>query len=179
MARDVHHFHPLSEFYVQQAQPLPATEPLPPEEIPEPYRGLLAHEIDMPRRLGEHYGQTIRLRVVRTHLDVEAYMRQVVLVREDEKPVQCGAIKIYLTRFSDEAQKLILEEKLLLDGIMRRFNILFVSKPEVFFRVSPDGVMKKLLDLADERELFGRRNVYLNTEQETYAEILEILAPTE
>jgi hypothetical protein len=60
---------------------LPDAWTVTPEDIPFPYRSLLAHEQDMTQTLERHGGH-VRLRMLSSFRSVPAYQRQILLVQE-------------------------------------------------------------------------------------------------
>src|SRR6516164_2628006 len=71
--------YPLDEFYAQARIPLPAVERLSAEQLPEPYRALLAHANDMTPTLEKFHGATIHLEILRREQRDGYYFREVVL----------------------------------------------------------------------------------------------------
>ena len=94
--------HPLDVFYREAGRALPWHEAVPPEAIPEPMRGLLAHNRDMTSTLEQHHGDGIHLRVLSLGHDATSLRRQVVLCRDrDDAPVEFGATLAWLNEFEE------------------------------------------------------------------------------
>src|SRR5260221_609258 len=92
--------HPLDAFYAQAGLSVPPFSQVEPEEMPEPYKSLLAHRNDMTPTLEKFHQQSIHLRVLTRWQQADQYFRQVVLVLdESDEPVEFGAIKINLNLF--------------------------------------------------------------------------------
>jgi chorismate-pyruvate lyase len=148
------------------------------EEMPEPYRSLLVHARDMTPTLEGFYKQGIHVRILKRHLSESVYARQVVLALDgDERPVEFGAIQIYLEHLPSKARELILEGKQPLGAILHNQGIGHASCPKAFFRINSDAVIDSALHLTGLNLLYGRRNVLLNSLERTLAEIVEILPP--
>jgi len=171
-------FYPLNEFYEEAGLPLPLVTRVEPDEIPEPCRGILVHDLDMTPTLEGTYSGTIDLRVLEYSLRENVFSRQIVLtLREGGIVVLFGAIKIYLDRFPDKARSLILEMKQPLGTILATEGITHSSHPAGYFRVSADGLINSALQLTNSALLYGRQNVLSDSSQRTLAQVLEILPP--
>ena len=108
VAGDAHIF-PLKEFYTRAKLPLPRIEAIPGEAVPEPYKSLLVHSNDMTPTLEGFHKSEIHLEILSRERRGDFYFREVVLrLNDSEQAVEFGAIKIYVARFPEEAQDLIL-----------------------------------------------------------------------
>jgi chorismate-pyruvate lyase len=178
MADDPYLLYPLNEFYARAGLPLPGAVEIGGEEMPKPYRSLLVHACDMTPTLEGFYRQGIHVRVLKRHLYESVFARQVVLALDgEERPVEFGAIKIYLEHFPSRARELILEEKRPLGAILHSQGIEHASCPKAFFHITPDAMISGVLHLTGLNLLYGRRNVLLDSSERTLAEIIEILPP--
>src|SRR5260221_2498530 len=87
--------HPLDDFYARAGLRLPAIERIGGDEIPEPYRTLLAHENDMTPTLEKYHGAEIHLRILGHDQRADFYFREVVLqLNETDRPAEFGTIMI-------------------------------------------------------------------------------------
>jgi len=171
--------YPLSEFYEQAGLSLPSVARVEGQDIPAPYRSLLVHEHDMTPTLEDAYRRSIQLRVLQYQRRDNVASRQVALVVEgNEKPVAFGAIKMHLEHFPPRARRMVLERKQPLGTILRTQGIEHTSHPDAFVRVTSDAVINGALQLSGSYQLFGRRNVILDSEQRTLAQVVEILPPS-
>jgi chorismate-pyruvate lyase len=178
MKDDPYLLYPLDEFYARAGLPLPGAVKMGGEEMPEPYKSLLVHARDMTPTLEGFYGQGIHVRILKRDLYEGAFARQVVLALDgDERPVEFGAIKIYLEHFPSKARELILEGKRPLGAILHNERIGHASCPKAFFRITSGSVIGSALQLTGLDLLYGRRNVLLDSSERTLAEIIEILPP--
>ncbi len=170
--------YPLDDFYAVRRLPLPVMDRLEPDEIPEPYRGLLVHDSDMTSRLEAFHKSKIHIRALARNHHGRAYFREVVLELDGSRRlVEFGASMVNLQFFPGEAEEEIRREERPLGGILRDFNIAFSSRPGAFFRVAADAFIAGALGLPGAPLLFGRRNTLLDSRQRAMAEIVEVLPP--
>ena len=170
--------YPLTEFYESEGAELPETSEISPDELPEPYRRLLAHNRDMTPTLEAAWGGKLHVRAVRHSRQGSVYMRQSLLLLDGSETVTAmGAISIKLDRFPERARRLILEQRVPLGGILRDHGIEHRCRPAAYFRVAADSIIGKALEVPEGRPLFGRRNVMWDSEEQVLAEVIEILPP--
>jgi chorismate-pyruvate lyase len=168
----------LAHFYHRLVLPLPPIWRLRAEELPAPYRQLLAHNHDMTPTLEQFHGDRLALRVCSREHRPGRYLREVVLsLARRGRPAEYGAICIYLSHFSEEVRERILAEEHPLGRILQTEAIPHLGWPQAFFRITPDTRMRGLLDLAKTEPLYGRRNVLLDGRRRLLADVIEILAP--
>jgi chorismate-pyruvate lyase len=172
--------YPLDAFYTEAGLAVPRVDAISGEEVPEPYRRLLVHRHDMTPTLEAFHQEPIHLRVLARRHDREALWRQVVLTLDvSVRPVEFGAIVIYLQHFPPAARQEILEGWRPLGAILRDHGIEHQSCPSHFLRVTSDGVMNEALGLTEPKPLYGRRNVLRNGAGYELADVVEILPPVE
>lgn len=170
--------YPLDMFYGQAGTALPPVDAVDGQEVPEPYHQLLVHGHDMTPTLERFHGERIHLRLLARSLEGETLWRQVVLLLNDSlRPVEFGAIVIYLQHFPPAAREEVLEGRRPLGTILHDHQMEHLSRPLTFIRVVPDATMHDALQLAETRALYGRRNVIRNAEGQELADIVEILPP--
>ena len=172
-------FDPLNEFYKRSHQNQPRIVPVMSANLPEPYRGLLAHNGDMTARLESFHGRMIHLEVLESVCSEQTVLRKVVLVLESSgEKVEFGAIRISLALFDPEPRDRILEGKLPLGTILKRYGVDYLSRPQAFLEVLSDGVVGDALGLGACEKLYGRQNSILNPRGELLAKVVEILPPS-
>ena len=171
--------HPLDEFYGAMGLPLPPLQAIEGEEVPQPYKQLLVHNDDMTPTLERFHGCDLHLRILGRRRRGNEYFREVALLADGtDEPVEFGAIKINLNRFSEETQRHILEEKRPLGHILREDGVQHSSRPRAFLRVASDRFINEALRLTGANVLYGRRNTLYDPEGRSLAEIVEILPPS-
>jgi chorismate-pyruvate lyase len=170
--------YPLNEFYEEAGLGLPNFERLEVGQIPEPYKSLLVHRNDMTPTLEKFHRQPIHLQMLKHHHRGEVFARQVLLLLDiSDQPAEFGAIKIYLSHFSQRAQQLILEGERPLGSILASEQVSHMSQPKAYLQVTSDATISEALCTEESIPLYARRNVLLSSSQQTLAEILEILPP--
>ena len=169
---------PLAEAYSRRGLRLPAIERVEGSVIPQPYRDLLVHERDMTPTLEAFHGEPIRLRVMSCGAPSGILFREVVLVTtESAKPVEFGAIRIRLDGFGNPARELIQDGRIPLGTILEQEEIPHRSDPQRYFRVEPDQVVARALEMEGREPLYGRHNLISSPERRILAEMVEILPP--
>ena len=170
--------YPLDEFYREAGLALPEARQVPGESVPEPCRQLLVHERDMTPTLEAFHGARIHLDVLKWRLDTRAYWREVILrLNGSDRPVEFGAIVIYLDLFPPAARDEVLGGRRPLGTILADHSIVHKSCPQAFFEIHSDPVMRQALDIPQPAVLYGRRNVHRTLRGQVLADILEIMPP--
>ena len=168
---------PLDEFYNLDKREIPPINPIDKKHIPEPYKSLLVHERDMTSTLGQFHNDEIQLKVIKQHQQKNEYYREVLLISKHEKrPVEYGAIKIFLQHFPELARKAVVEASAPLGQLLHDYNIDYLSRPKSFLTIECDTYIGDLLACKNKAKLFGRRNsLYEANNLLQIAEIVEIL----
>ncbi len=169
---------PLNTFLKESGDPGLEVEWIKANEMQEPYRTLLEHQTDMTSTLEKHHGDEIILKILALHDNGTSLRRKVLLVlEENEKTVEFGAIRIFLEHFPDKARGLILGCRIPLGNIMDRFKLPHQNSPTRYFRIQAERLTGWRLALPENTWLFGRCNTITNSHGETMAEVVEILPP--
>ena len=157
---------------------MPVIERVEGSVIPQPFRDLLVHERDMTPTLEAFHGEPVHLRVMSRGAPSGILFREVVLVTtESARPVEFGAIRIRLDGFGNSARELILEGLIPLGNILSREEIPHRSDPQRYFRVEPDQVVARALEMDGCEPLYGRHNLISSPEGRVLAEMVEVLPP--
>lgn len=171
--------YPLSAFDMDDGSVLTSATILEAEELPEPYRMLLAHDRDMTGTLETYFKQAMTLRVYGKRLEGDGLFRQVVLEGVDDgQPKEFGAIRIDLSCFDDETRGLVAACRVPLGRVLREHGVAYVSNPSAYLRVMPDALLCRALGV-DSGPLYGRKNELTMPDSRAIAQIIEILPPLE
>ena len=150
--------YPLDFAYTQAGVTLPKVKAISHEEIPLPYRSLLAHESDMTLTLEQHFGGRVVLRTLSTFTSGPWYLRRVLLVQEySGRPVEMGAIRMKLDAFSPRIQAQILRNEVPLGRILRDGGVDYKSRPRTFLAITPNPEMMGVFWMREPRTLYGRQ----------------------
>ena len=169
---------PLLEFYQRGGVEPPELLPIDGADMPEPYRSLLVHDGDMTPTLEKHHGDRIHLRPLTRETNGSVYSREVILeAGEVNKPVEFGAISIFLQHYPEAVHELILGDSVPLGTILEDHSILHQSCPQAYFQVNSDPLITEALGLSESTGLYGRCNIHRDPEGNHIAEIVEILPP--
>ena len=154
--------HPLDLAYVRAGLEPTAATAITPDEIPQPYRSLLAHQRDMTLTLEAHFGGRVALRPLATFTVGAWYYRRVLLAQEySGRPVEMGAIRIRLAALPRKVQAEIRRNRIPLGRILRDGGVDFTSMPREFFAVTPNPEMMGVFWMREPRTLYGRRTEVL------------------
>lgn len=168
----------LGRFYERSGLSGPWLKKLEARDVPESYRQLLVHSNDMTPTLEHFYRAPLHLHVLSSERVSNTYAREVVLeIEHTRRPVEYGAICVHLEHFPEPVQAMILAGQQPFGRILQSETIAHLSWPQAFFSGKADGHMRRLMRLADESMLYGRRNVLVDGRRRLLAEVIEILAP--
>jgi chorismate-pyruvate lyase len=146
-------------------------------DMPEPYRGLLAHTHHMTVTNEAYYGSPVDVRVLESGLDGDRYHRRIVLtLRGSDRIVQYGLVRINLGLLAPAVRAVILEQKTPLGRILIEHNVLRRVEPTAFLRVEPGPTLCRHLALPQAVTLYGRTGVIFCNDQPAIA-VLELLSP--
>ena len=145
--------------------------------MPEPYRGLLAHDQHMTVTVEAYYGVPVDVRVLEAGREDEFYHRKIVLtLHGTDRIVQYGLVRINLAFCSDPVRAAILEQHTPLGRILIEHNVLRRVEPTAFMRVKPGPTLVETMGLAGSESLHGRTGVIFCNDQPAIA-VLELLSP--
>jgi hypothetical protein len=169
--------YPLSIFYNEQIEEGPVFEEISSVDMPEPQRTLLCHTNDMTPTLENYLRETAHLSLLDRQSGSGFFFRHIALVDKNDNPMEVGAIKIYISKFPPQAQKLINESFIPLGTIFKMFSIRHINKPQSYYRVTSDQRINKIFKLNETTILYCRINQQVNSDDEVIALALEILPP--
>ena len=146
--------------------------------VPEPYRSLLVHGVDMTSTLESFHNDKLHVELLGRHVNSQEYFREVVLrLDKSGRRVEFGAIKMLLDLFPADARHEILRERQPLGRILTEFGIECSSQPRAFLHLAADDFINRTLGLSGLQFLYGRRNTLVDAWERPLAEIVEILPP--
>ena len=167
--------YPLDLVYLRAGIDIPEVKVVEPTKIPEPYRSLLVHKIDMTLTLERHFGDRVTLRPLSTFTSGRSYFRRVLLVQKRSgRPVEMGAIRIRLDAFRTRLQSKILKNQIPLGRLLRDDKVRYESRVKSYLRVTPNVEMMGIFWMSKPKILYGRRTEIIH-EQTKIGDIVEVL----
>jgi chorismate-pyruvate lyase len=150
---------------------------IPPDEVPEPYHGLLVHHHHMTVTVEAFYGRPVDVRVLEARTTGDCYSREILLeLHGSRQVVQFGVARINLACCSEPVRAAILEQKTPLGRILIEHNVLRRIEPTAFLHIEPGPKLVEWFNLARPRPTYGRMGVIFYDDRPAIA-VLEILAP--
>lgn len=147
-----------------------------PEELPEPGRTLMVHEVDMTSTLERHYGEPMALEVLVDGTTDGHYFREVILrCQHSRQPAEFGLIEIEVDHFPEHLRERILSGGQPLGGILNESGMKYQSRPLGYFSVARDLLPAKLSALGSDATFYGRYNQLSTDSGICFARIIEIL----
>lgn len=147
-----------------------------PEEVPEPQRSLLVHEVDMTSTLERHHGEPMALEVLVEGSTGGHYFREVILRgARSGRPAEFGLIEIEVGEFAEPLREKILSGRQPLGGILNESGMRYRSRPLGYFSVARADLPPKLSALGADPTFFGRYNRLSTESGICLARIIEIL----
>jgi chorismate-pyruvate lyase len=169
----------LAKSYARAGRAALIWTPIEASAVPEPYRSLLVHTIDMTSTLENFHNDKLHVEMLGRHVNGQEYYREVVLrLDQSDRRVEFGAIKILLDIFPAEARQEILRERQPLGRILTESGLEFSSQPRAFLHLAADDFISRTLGLSGLQFLYGRRNTLVDAWERPLAEIVEILPPS-
>lgn len=166
---------PLDHVYEKSGIEQPKIRLLAPDDIPYPYRTLLAHTNDMTLTLERHFGGRLVVRPLSTFRRGTWYGRRVLLAQEySGKPVEMGAIRINMKSFPERLRRQIYANQIPLGRLLRDGGVEYESRPKMFLSVTPNAEMMGVFWMREPRLLYGRRTEIFVAASK-FGDIVEIL----
>jgi chorismate-pyruvate lyase len=162
-------------FYGQLAE-LGSFEELLAEQVPEPYRTLLAHHEHMTIWVERRHGP-VDVEVLEAHQDGDYYFRKIVLHRQsDRRVVLFGIPRLNLRLVDDEVKREILGQMAPLGRVLIEHNVLREVQLASLYRVTPGPDLCRLFGLKQPSTTYGR-TAFIYCDGYVAIELLEIVAP--
>jgi chorismate-pyruvate lyase len=167
--------YPLDRFLSMNGT-MPEAEEISAEEIPSPYRELLAHSKDMTPTLEKFHEDTIHVCQLDSQQSAHDYWRMVLLLRDrDDRAVEFGAIHIRWEALPETARLQVICGRSPLGTILRKYKVAHRCNPVAFYRFSSAPEIHKLFASPPTEVLYGRKSRLYRPDQTTIAEVIEIL----
>ena len=147
------------------------------DEIPQPYRRLLAHNEHMTVTVEAFHQSPVNVQVLATHWDQNYYSRKIVLTRQtDGLPVQFGIPRLNVSYLAEPVRREIEAEQTPLGRVLIQHNVLRCVQLVALWKVLPGPDLCAMFRLSQPRPTFGR-TALIYCDGEPAIELLEIVAP--
>jgi chorismate-pyruvate lyase len=154
----------------------PVYQVIAPEEMPEPYRGLLVHEEHMTVTVEAFHGGPVDVRVLASRQDDSLYARKILLVHQaTQKVVQFGSVRIDLEMCSPAVRAAIVAADTPVGRILIMHDVLRRIEPTAFLRITPRAMLRGYFGLTEERPVYGRLAI-IHCDGQPAVELLEVVA---
>jgi chorismate-pyruvate lyase len=167
----------LLDLFYQQSDKLGRFEEITEAEMPEVYRGLLAHDKHMTVTVEAFHGCSVDVRVLDTHVTSTHYSRKILLTRQsDGAVVQYGIVRLNLDYLNEDARREIESQRTPLGRVLIKHNVLRTVRLLALWKIEPGEELRKLFGLEEAAACFGRTAlIYCNGIPAV--ELLEIVTP--
>jgi len=163
-------------FYADRAE-LGHFEPVDATTMPQPYRGLLAHEHHMTVTVETFHRSAVDVRVLQKIATADDYAREILLVAHGtDRVVQYGIMRIQWRFLTDEVRAEIESEKYPLGHVLIRHDVLRRIHLNSLWRVTTGPVLNRCFHLDGSLATYGRV-AQIECNHEPAVELLEIVAP--
>ena len=147
------------------------------EELPPPYRELLAHNEHMTVTVEAFHGCPVDVQVLATNRGGDFYSRKILLRRQsDQGVVQFGIPRLNFAYLSPEVRDEIEAQAKPLGRVLIDHNVLRWVQLTALWRVTPGPELYQLFNLSAPRITYGR-TALIYCDGEPAVELLEIVAP--
>lgn len=148
-----------------------------PEETPEPYRSLLAHEHHMTVTMEQFHQCSVDVQVIQEQFVDPIYTREILLTRAGTpQVVQFGLVKFDFTYVTPAVKSEILAKRLPLGRVLIRHNVLRHINLRAILKIIPGPALRERMQLADHSPVYGRMATIFCNERPA-VDLLEVASP--
>jgi hypothetical protein len=156
---------------------LARSELVAPEELPEPYYGLLVHEHHMTVTVETYHGDAVDVEILEEHRGQHAYARKILLrLRQSRRVVLFGLVRVHFRYCNPVVRDEIIGGRTPLGRILINHNVLRHVMPTAFLRVTPAPPLARWFGLSEPRPTYGRLAL-IQCDERPAIEVLEIVTP--
>lgn len=151
---------------------------LEPSQLPDAYRGLLAHESGMTATLEQHWGGPIEIELLADDIVTEqrSLFRFVVLrLRQTRLAVELATIRIPLDHFDPSIRANFIEGVRPFGALLADAGIRFRGRPIAYFSLAADSLAATKTNIPVGTALYGRINQLIGESGEVLCETVEML----
>ena len=126
-------------------------------EIPSPFRELLAHDRHMTVTVERHHQSPVDVHVVSTRSTDESYSRNSLLVRQsDGKIVQFGIVRLNFDFFSDAVRREVERQQVPLGRVLIQHDVMRQVRLLNLYRVVAGPILARAMGIEPGSECYGR-----------------------
>lgn len=150
-------------------------QPLPPDDVPDPFNRLLVHQQHMTQVLNEHYGESVALEVLQHRQQGDWYGRMILLrLPSDNRIVEFGIVRLNLSAIDAQARHEILERGAPLGDILIRHDVLRRIEPKWYLRFNGGSPPADYCPISPGQPAYGRLGT-IHCNDAPAIELLEIV----
>ncbi len=156
---------------------LPEYELVPPDEVPQPYHGLLVHDHHMTVTVEQYHGGAVDVRVLAVNRAGDLYARKILLaLQKSGRVVQFGIMRINFEFCTPAVRAEIEAGGTPLGRTLIQHNVLRRIEPTAFLRIVPSPALKEWFGIDHAQPTYGRL-AYMHCNGQPAVELLEIVTP--
>jgi len=165
----------LASIFYDDLSELGHFHPVAPEDLPDDYRSLLAHNDHMTVTLEAFHNDLVNVRVLAEWSDEASYARNSLLARQrDGALLQFGIVRLWTKDLPAQARDEITTHRRPLGRVLIEHNLLREVELITLWQITPGPALKQHLQLPDHQQIFARSAQILVDERPT-VQLLEIV----
>lgn len=130
---------------------------IPKTKTPEPYKGLLVHDVHMTVAMEKYHGCPVNVTVLKQRLEGDVYCREIILTRSDNaQPVQFGIVRFDFQYVSPAVREEIQRCQTPLGRILINHNVLRHVDLGAILEITAGPGLAKLLNMPVGGKTYGR-----------------------
>jgi hypothetical protein len=150
---------------------------IPKTEAPEPYKGLLVHDLHMTETMERYHGCPVRVQVLNRRREGDLYFRESVLHRTDnDRIIQYGLVRFHLEYVTPQVRDEILTEQVPLGRTLINHNVLRHVDLGAILQLTAGQRLAALLEMPVGGTTYGRLATLFCNHQPA-VDLLEVSAP--
>ncbi|MCA9052964.1 MAG: hypothetical protein KDA75_03960 [Planctomycetaceae bacterium] len=152
---------------------------IPKTKTPDPYKGLLVHDLHMTVTMEEYHGCPVDVHVLNQRLEGDNYLREIVLTRQsDNRPVQFGIVRFAFQYVSPEVREEILQGEIPLGRILINHDVMRHVDLGAILEITAGPGLANALQMPVGAKTYGRlATLFCN--HKPAVDLLEVSAPLE
>ena len=159
------------------ADDTPECEAIEPEDLPDPYHGLLVHPYHMTVSVEAHHGDKVDVRILQVRHDGDCYSRKIVLtLRRTGKVVLFGIVRVNLALCAPAVRDEILSGQTPFGRVLIKHKVMRVIEPTAYLRIKAGPRQLAWFGRTEPGPLFGRVAI-IHCDDKPTVELFEVVAP--